>query len=208
MKDLRTIQLEHNTLEESLIREMGISSSQRSEFLIPAVSATATITAIDFKDDDFEHVLLNPKNRLPTYEEMANLKDIFWNQNEVTIQVHPSKSDYINIENYTLHLWRHRCISASAERKLIERIKQTYAKAISNYYSHEKKVIFEDNKLIVFGGDKWPSWDEICILKQKYWEPEEAAVQFNLGKDIDLNPEHCIVLWDASDMILPKKEFV
>lgn len=208
MKDLRTIQLEHNTLEESLIRKMGISSSQRSEFLIPAVSATATISAIDFKDDDFEHVLLNPKNRLPTYEEMANLKDIFWNQNEVTIQVHPSKSEYINIENYTLHLWRHRCISTNAERKLIERIKQTYAKAISNYYSHEKKVIFEDNKLIVFGGDKWPSWDEICMLKQKYWEPEEAAVQFNLGKDIDLNPEHCIVLWDASDMILPKKEFV
>ena len=208
MKDLRSIKLKHNTLEESIIRKIGISSSQRSEFLIPTVTEIATISAINFRDDDFEHVLLNPKNRLPTYEEMANLKDIFWDQNEVTMQVHPAKSQYVNIEKYALHLWRHRGMSATPERKLVQRIQKAYADAKSSYYPPEKKVIFEDNKLIIFGGNKWPSWDEICILKQKYWESEEAAVQFNLGKEKDLNPEHCIILWDASDMILPKKEFV
>ena len=61
MKDLRSIKLKHNTLEESIIRKIGISSSQRSEFLIPTVTAIATISAINFRDDDFEHVLLNPK---------------------------------------------------------------------------------------------------------------------------------------------------
>ena len=208
MKDLQSIKLKHNTLEESIIRKIGISSSQRSEFLIPTVTEMATISAINFKDDDFEHVMLNPQNRLPTYEEMVSLKDIFWEQGEVTMQVHPAKSEYINIQKYTLHLWRHRVISANAERKLVQKIQKAYADAKSSYYSHEKNAIFEDNKLIIFGGNKWPSWDEICILKQKYWESEEAAVQFNLGKEIDLNPEYCIILWDASDMILPKKEFV
>lgn len=208
MKDLQTIRLEHNTVQEAIIRGIGITSSQRSEFLIPTITANATISAINFKDDDFEHVMLNPKHRLPTYEEMVSLKDIFWEQEEVAMQVHPAKSQYVNIEKYTLHLWRHRGIYAKAERKLVERIKQAYADAKRKYYSQEKNVIFEDNKLIIFGKDKWPTWDEICILKQKYWEPEEAAVQFNVGKEIDLNPEHCIILWDASDMILPKKEYV
>ena len=208
MKDLRTIKLEHNTLEEFVLREFGISSSHRCEFLISTVTETAKISAINFKDSDFEHVMLNPQNRLPTYEEMVSLKEIFWEQGEVTMQVHPAKSEYINIQKYTLHLWRHRSISANAEKKLVQRIQKAYADAKSSYYSHEKKVIFEDNKLIIFGGDKWPSWNEICMLKQKYWAEEAAAVQFNLGKEIDLNPEHCIILWDASDMILPKKEFV
>lgn len=208
MKDLQTIKLEHNTVQEAIIREIGIYSSQRSEYLIPTITAKATISAINFKDDDFEHVMLNPKHRLPTYEEMVSLKDIFWEQNEVAMQVHPAKSQYVNIEKYTLHLWRHRGIYAKAERKLVERIKQAYADAKRNYYSQGKKVIFENNKLIIFGGDKWPTWDEICILKQKYWKSEEAAVQFNVGKEIDLNTEHCIIIWDASDMILPKKEYV
>lgn len=123
MKDLRTIQLEHNTSEESIIREMGISSSQRSEFLLPSITKTATISAINFKDDDFEHVMLNPKHRLPTYEEMVSLKELFWEQDEVAMQVHPAKSQYVNIEIFSLHLWRYRAVYAKAERKLVERIR-------------------------------------------------------------------------------------
>lgn len=208
MRNLENIALEHNVLQEIIIRELGITPSQRSEFLLPSITKTATISAMNFKDDDFEHVMLNPKHRLPTYEEMVSLKEIFWEQDEVAMQVHPAKSQYVNIEIFSLHLWRYRAVYAKAERKLVERIKQAYADAKRKYYSQEKKVIFEDNKLIIFGGNKWPTWDEVCILKQKYWEPEEAAVQFNVRKEIDLNPEHCIILWDASDMILPKKEFV
>lgn len=208
MKKLQTIKLEHDTIQQALLRASGISSSQRSEFLIPTVTKKASISALNFPDDDFEHVMLNPKHRLPTYEEMVLLKDIFWEQNEVAIQVHPAKSQYVNIAMYTLHLWRHRCIPTSVERKLVERIKQTYADTRKNYYHQEKAVIWDDNKLIIFGGDKWSTWDEVCKLKQQYWDPEEAAVQFNVGKEIDLNPEHCIILWDASDMLLPEKEYV
>ena len=139
MKDLRTIKLEHNTLEEFVLREFGISSSHRCEFLISTVTETAKISAINFKDSDFEHVMLNPQNRLPTYEEMVSLKEIFWEQGEVTMQVHPAKSEYINIQKYTLHLWRHRSISANAEKKLVQRIQKAYADAKSSYYSHENK---------------------------------------------------------------------
>ena len=208
MKKLQTIRLEHNTVQESIIRRFGIYPSQRSEFLIPTVTAKATISAINFQDDDFEHVILNPRQRLPTYKEMVILKDIFWEKNEVTIQVHPAKSQYVNIVEYALHLWRYRGISPKTEKKLVERIKKEYADAKRNYYHQKKEVIWDNNKLIIFGGNKWPTWDEVCKFKQQYWKPEETAVQFNVGKEIDLNPEHCIILWDASDMILPKKEYV
>lgn len=57
--------------------------------------------------------------------------------------------------------------------------------------------------MAIFGQDRWPTWEEVCQVKQKYWEPEEAAVQFNISAKEDLNDKFMILLWDASDMMLP-----
>ena len=37
---------------------------------------------------------------------MSAAKDIFWNENEAVIQIHPPKSQYVNNVGNCLHLWR------------------------------------------------------------------------------------------------------
>ena len=43
--------------------------------------------------------------RLPTWDEMCEIKDIFWDDEEEVVQIHPKKSQYVNITE-ALHLWR------------------------------------------------------------------------------------------------------
>ena len=44
--------------------------------------------------------------RAPTWDEMCKIKDKFWDEEDVVIQFHPKKSEYVNNHKYCLHLWR------------------------------------------------------------------------------------------------------
>lgn len=44
--------------------------------------------------------------RCCTWEEMCYLKNLFWDEDEVVVQFHPAKTDYVNMHKYCLHLWR------------------------------------------------------------------------------------------------------
>lgn len=44
--------------------------------------------------------------RTPTWAEMCWIKDFFFAPDEVAIQFHPRKEDYVNVHPYVLHLWR------------------------------------------------------------------------------------------------------
>ena len=44
--------------------------------------------------------------RTPTWEEMCQVKDVFWDTDDWVIQYHPEKKKYINMFPYALHLWR------------------------------------------------------------------------------------------------------
>ena len=56
----------------------------------------------------WEHVSVSPhKKRItPSWNEMCMIKDMFWNDDEAVIQIHPPKADYVNNMPNCLHLWR------------------------------------------------------------------------------------------------------
>ena len=57
-------------------------------------------------EDGWEHVSVKLfARRLPTWDEMCEVKDIFWDAEEEVVQMHPKKSEYINFVE-ALHLWR------------------------------------------------------------------------------------------------------
>src|SRR5262245_32080714 len=57
----------------------------------------------------WEHVSLRAyrgaQNRTPTWKEMAFIKGLFWDDEDVVMQLHPRKSEYVNVHPYVLHLW-------------------------------------------------------------------------------------------------------
>ena len=54
----------------------------------------------------WDHVFVSLPNRCPTWDEMCDIKDIFFNENECCIEYHPKKQDYVNIHRYCLHIWK------------------------------------------------------------------------------------------------------
>lgn len=46
------------------------------------------------------------QERCPTWREMCFVKGEFWDDEDVVIQYHPRKSEYVNCHPFTLHLWR------------------------------------------------------------------------------------------------------
>lgn len=56
----------------------------------------------------WEHASVAPLRRsyTPSWQDMAWLKDLIWNEEEAVIQVHPPKSQYVNNVGNCLHLWR------------------------------------------------------------------------------------------------------
>lgn len=55
----------------------------------------------------FNHVSVCPfaKRITPEYSDMQKVKEIFWNDEEAAIQIHPPKSEYVNNVENCLHLW-------------------------------------------------------------------------------------------------------
>lgn len=54
----------------------------------------------------WDHVSVSRPNRCPTWNEMDEVKRLFFRPEEVVMQLHPAEADYINRHPFTLHLWR------------------------------------------------------------------------------------------------------
>lgn len=68
---------------------------------------TCLVTADnDIFDKGWEHVSVSLDRRCLTWEEMCIIKDLCFYENEVAMQLHPAKENYINIASYCLHIWK------------------------------------------------------------------------------------------------------
>ena len=53
------------------------------------------------------HIIQGKKRQeTPTWNDMCFIKNLFWSDDEVVIQFHPRKSEYVNVHNHCLHMWR------------------------------------------------------------------------------------------------------
>jgi hypothetical protein len=65
------------------------------------------IIASDAEDpivQGWEHVSVSGK-RCPNWQEMTFVKSLFWDEEEVVVQFHPRKSEYVSYHPTCLHLW-------------------------------------------------------------------------------------------------------
>lgn len=61
-----------------------------------------------YNEYGYEHVSISPvkKYRTPSWDDMAMLKDIFFDPEEEAYQIMPRHSEYVNLKGNCLHLWR------------------------------------------------------------------------------------------------------
>lgn len=82
-------------------------------FNIPLGNNTATVLASDGSDwpeemgkTRWEHVSVSFKDRCPTWTEMCQVKNLFFNPHEVVVQYHPDEREYVDCHPHCLHLWK------------------------------------------------------------------------------------------------------
>ena len=78
-------------------------------FLIVGIPGRPQLFCIASDGEGWEHVsvsLANQQNRCPSWTEVCKVKDVFWDAEDVVMQLHPRQSDYVNVHKGCLHLWR------------------------------------------------------------------------------------------------------
>lgn len=93
-------------------RDSSIMASSKEKdgnngmFLIPGRSARDALKVIASDGMGFDHVSVSKRYELPSWDEMCKIKEIFWDDEDCVMQLHPPKSEYVNNHPYCLHLWR------------------------------------------------------------------------------------------------------
>lgn len=54
----------------------------------------------------WDHVSVSFRNRTPTWDEMCEIKRMFFRPDEICVEYHPAESEYVNNMPYCLHIWR------------------------------------------------------------------------------------------------------
>lgn len=65
-----------------------------------------TVFVIASDGEGWEHVSVSREDRPPTWDEMCQIKAMFWDAEDCVVQFHPPESDYVNNHPNCLHLWR------------------------------------------------------------------------------------------------------
>ena len=65
------------------------------------------VSAAD-NEHEWDHASISIVGRCATWPEMCKVKDLLWEPEDVVIQFHPPKSEYVNLAKTCLHLWCYR----------------------------------------------------------------------------------------------------
>ena len=82
-------------------------------FLMPSPEPGWTLALICSDGEGWEHVSVHAyrasneqRKRIPTWTEMAWVKRLCWDAEDVTIQFYPREPEYVNCHPCVLHWWR------------------------------------------------------------------------------------------------------
>lgn len=91
-------------LKAERYRVDGPSNTSYGAFIVPTGSTRVQVIAS--AGGGWDHVSVSAPNRCPSWLEMCQIKELFFRDDEVVMQLHPAKEDYVNHHPFCLHLWR------------------------------------------------------------------------------------------------------
>ena len=65
-----------------------------------------TLTIVASWGGGWDHVSVSKPNKTPSFEEMDKVKRLFFEPDEVAMQLHVQESNHISLHPHCLHLWR------------------------------------------------------------------------------------------------------
>jgi len=75
-------------------------------FVVPSVIDKKPLYVIASAGEGWDHVSVSRRGRTPNWDEMCQIKALFFKDDETAIQYHPAAEVYVNYHPHCLHLWR------------------------------------------------------------------------------------------------------
>ena len=96
--------------EQFRIRTGRMASDERfgnnGAFIVQLRTLKQRVLVIASDEGGWQHVSVSREDRVPTWDEMCEVKDMFFGPDVWVMQFHPAASDYVNYHKNCLHLWR------------------------------------------------------------------------------------------------------
>lgn len=126
------------------------------------------------------------EKRLPTYGEMEYIRNLFFRLDEMVIEFFPRREDYVNDSDTTLHLWVNNAGKvvipnvekmALKEQKvfLVPTMDNLYLKTTCSWTDEWQIVSIEIVDGYYLKQQMYPNWDELCLVKDMYFNPNSSA---------------------------------
>lgn len=112
MRDLNELN-RWRRVDDWVLKRFGEYGDATAGFFEPVIIATSygvqqhiTFRVIASSGEGWEHVSVSLPHRCPTWEEMEEIRRMFFLDHETVMQLHVPVTDHINCHPYCLHLWR------------------------------------------------------------------------------------------------------
>lgn len=103
MRDLTTLD-DHRLDMTDVYGHSG--GATEGAFRFPSPVDGQPLQVIASTEDEWDHVSVSRKSRVPNWPEMEFVRKKFFNDEETVMQLHVPVSDHINHHPFCLHLWR------------------------------------------------------------------------------------------------------
>ena len=74
----------------------------------PTGPTMAVMVSSACSESEWDHASVSMNGRCPTWPEMCKVKDLIWEPEDLVLQFHPRRSEYVNLAKTCLHLWCYR----------------------------------------------------------------------------------------------------
>jgi len=75
-------------------------------FILNGIQFKRALKVVASSGEGWDHVSVSLPDRCPTWEEMEQVKRLFFREGETAMQLHVPPTDHISHHPYCLHLWR------------------------------------------------------------------------------------------------------
>lgn len=89
-----------------LITAAGIDGGTAAAFLASSKKEQTAMVVFSW-GCGWDHVSVSYPNRCPTWDEMCEIKSMFFLPDEVCVQYHPAENEYVNNHRHCLHIWHY-----------------------------------------------------------------------------------------------------
>lgn len=106
MRNLRLLD-QYRRADRAVIQHYGNAGDETcGVFELPSCTDRQVLRVVASSGEGWDHVSVSRQTRCPNWQEMEQVKRLFFKDAETAMQLHLPPNEHVSLHPYCLHLWR------------------------------------------------------------------------------------------------------